>query len=40
MAIGDAASSFDPVAAQGIYKALTDGLRAVDNLLAFFSIDS
>lgn len=28
MAIGDAASSFDPLAAQGIYKALADGLAA------------
>lgn len=28
MAIGDAASSYDPVAAQGIHKALADGLSA------------
>ena len=28
MAIGDAASSYDPVAAQGIYKALAEGISA------------
>lgn len=28
MAIGDAAASFDPIAAQGVYKALQDGLAA------------
>ena len=36
MAIGDAASSYDPVAAQGIYKGLSDGLRSTAKLLAFF----
>jgi flavin-dependent dehydrogenase len=28
LAVGDAASAFDPIASQGIYKALSDGLRA------------
>lgn len=28
LAVGDAASAYDPIASQGIYKALSDGLRA------------
>jgi len=28
LAVGDAASAFDPISAQGIYKALQDGVRA------------
>jgi len=30
LAVGDAASSFDPISAQGIHKALGDALRAAD----------
>jgi flavin-dependent dehydrogenase len=37
MAIGDAASCYDPIAAQGIYKALTDAILASDKLEAFFA---
>lgn len=36
MAIGDAASSYDPIAAQGIHKALTDGIRCQDKVASFF----
>lgn len=32
MAIGDAAAAFDPLAAQGLYKALADGLDAAASL--------
>lgn len=34
IAVGDAASSFDPIAAQGIHKALEDGLLAADVVAA------
>ncbi|HMQ49258.1 MAG TPA: tryptophan 7-halogenase [Saprospiraceae bacterium] len=40
MAVGDAASSFDPIAAQGIYKALSDGLFAAGKVAAFFQKDA
>lgn len=30
IAVGDAASAFDPIASQGIYKALADGIAAAD----------
>ena len=36
MAIGDAASSYDPIAAQGIHKALADGISCFPKLDAFF----
>lgn len=36
MAIGDAASSYDPIAAQGIYKGLNHGLLAADKVAAWF----
>lgn len=36
LAIGDAASSFDPIAAQGIFKALQHGLMAANKIIAFF----
>ncbi len=35
LAIGDAASSFDPIAAQGIHKALSDGIAAGDKVAAW-----
>jgi 2-polyprenyl-6-methoxyphenol hydroxylase-like FAD-dependent oxidoreductase len=34
IAVGDAASSYDPLSAQGIYKALDDGLRAAEAIAA------
>ena len=37
MAIGDAASSYDPIAAQGIYKALNDGIMASEKVVAYFN---
>lgn len=37
MAIGDAASSYDPVMAQGIYKALADGVAAGKTIASFFN---
>lgn len=39
MAIGDAASSFDPIMAHGIQKALTDALAVVPAVTAFFAGD-
>jgi len=36
MAIGDAASSFDPISAQGIYKGLSHGLLAETKVTAWF----
>jgi len=35
LAVGDAASAFDPISSQGIYKALADGLRAADTIASF-----
>jgi flavin-dependent dehydrogenase len=34
LAAGDAASAYDPISAGGIYKALDDGLRAADAIIA------
>lgn len=34
LAVGDAASSFDPISSQGIYKALADGVQAGDAVAA------
>ena len=39
LAVGDAASSLDPLSAQGIYKALSDGLEAARAILAGFAGD-
>ncbi|WP_299410629.1 tryptophan 7-halogenase [Acaryochloris sp. IP29b_bin.148] len=36
IAIGDAAASYDPIAAQGIYKGLSHGLLAADKVAAWF----
>lgn len=36
LAVGDAASSYDPISAGGIYKALSDGLLAGQRVAAFF----
>jgi flavin-dependent dehydrogenase len=33
-AVGDAASAYDPISSQGIYKALSDGIRAGDSIAA------
>ena len=35
IAVGDAASAFDPIASQGIYKALSDGLEAARAIAAY-----
>lgn len=35
LAVGDAASSFDPISSQGIHKALTDGLLAAEAIAAW-----
>jgi flavin-dependent dehydrogenase len=35
LAVGDAASSYDPIASQGIYKALLDGLEAAEAIAAW-----
>ncbi|MDC8748545.1 FAD-dependent monooxygenase [Xanthomonas campestris] len=40
LAIGDAATSFDPLAAQGIYKAISDGLQAAASVSAALASDS
>ncbi|WP_249046595.1 FAD-dependent monooxygenase [Xanthomonas nasturtii] len=40
LAIGDAAASFDPLAAQGIHKAISDGLQAATSLAAALATDS
>lgn len=37
LAVGDAAASYDPIAAQGLYKALTDGVEAGRLLAAMLS---
>ena len=34
VAVGDAAAAYDPIASQGIYKALSDGLLAADGIAA------
>jgi flavin-dependent dehydrogenase len=35
LAVGDAASSYDPISSQGIFKALSDGLKAAEVIAAF-----
>jgi hypothetical protein len=35
LAVGDAASAYDPISAQGIYKSLRDGLEAAESIVAF-----
>lgn len=39
LAVGDAASSFDPLSSQGIHKALQDGLSAARAITAYFNGD-
>jgi flavin-dependent dehydrogenase len=34
LAVGDAASAYDPISSQGIYKALADGARAGEAIAA------
>lgn len=36
VAIGDAASSYDPIVAQGIYKGLSDGIDAANKVVSVF----
>jgi len=40
LAVGDAASCFDPLSAQGIYKALADGISAADVIAAALATGS
>ena len=40
LAVGDAASSFDPLSSQGIYKALADGLKAAEAITAWLDGDT
>ena len=37
IAIGDAASSYDTVAAHGIYKGISDGIAASEKIITFFN---
>jgi flavin-dependent dehydrogenase len=37
LAVGDAASSYDPISSQGIYKALLDGLQAAEAIAAWLA---
>ena len=37
LAVGDAASAYDPISAQGIFKALTDGLSAGRRIVEFLA---
>lgn len=37
LAVGDAASAYDPISSQGIYKALSSGLQAAEVVAAFLS---
>ena len=40
LAVGDAASCFDPLSAQGIYKALADGIAAAHAIAAALATGS
>jgi flavin-dependent dehydrogenase len=40
LAVGDAAAAYDPLASQGIYKALDDGLVAADAIAAALASDA
>lgn len=40
LAVGDAASAYDPISSQGIYKALLDGLKAAEVIAAHRGGDS
>lgn len=40
LAVGDAASAYDPIAAQGIHKSLSDGLQAAEVIVAFLGGDA
>ncbi|NEP30200.1 MULTISPECIES: FAD-dependent oxidoreductase [Moorena] len=40
LAVGDAASAFDPISSQGIYKALWDGLKAAKAITSYLHGDS
>lgn len=39
LAVGDAASTYDPISSQGIYKALSDSLQAAIAIAAYFGGD-
>ena len=40
VAVGDAASSYDPISSQGIYKAMTDGIEAGKAIARILSNES
>ena len=40
LAVGDAASTYDPISSQGIYKALSDSLQAAKVIAAYLSGDT
>jgi flavin-dependent dehydrogenase len=40
VAVGDAASAYDPISSQGVYKALADGLRAGSALATHLAGDA
>jgi flavin-dependent dehydrogenase len=40
VAVGDAASAYDPISSQGIYKALLDGLQAAEAIVAWLDGDA
>lgn len=39
LSVGDAASTFDPISAQGIHKALTDAFKAAETITAYLQGD-
>ena len=40
LAVGDAAAAYDPISAQGIHKALSDGLQAAEAIAAVLEGDT
>jgi flavin-dependent dehydrogenase len=40
LAVGDAAAAYDPLSAQGIHKALADGLKAAETIAAALASDT
>jgi flavin-dependent dehydrogenase len=40
LAVGDAAAAYDPIASQGIYKAMLDGLQAAEVIVAWLGGDT
>ena len=40
LAVGDAASTYDPISSQGIYKALSNGIQAAEGIAAFLLMET